>query len=273
MNLLCKRLFGGLLLMILTVPVFGAKKYKLVEIETNVGTIKIRLYEDTPVHSENFLKLVEHHHYDSLLFHRVIKDFMIQGGSSDSRNAPAGKLLGTSDPGYTIEAEIRPGHYHIKGALAAARQGDQVNPEKKSSPEQFYIVHGKTYSDEELDQIEKNKVYMARNELGAKLYKPVQQEHQRYLRNGQQMKADSLIQVINAEIERKVPDSTFSFSPEVRELYKSVGGAPFLDGNYTVFGEVVEGMEVLDKIAVVKTDRNDRPQEDILILGIKLKRK
>lgn len=134
---------------------YGAKKYKLVEISTNLGNIKIRLYENTPRHSENFLKLVKAHHYDSLLFHRVIGDFMIQGGSSDSRHAPKETAVGMSNPGYTIEAEIRPEYRHFKGALAAARQGDEVNPEKRSSGEQFYLVQGKTYTDQELDQIEK----------------------------------------------------------------------------------------------------------------------
>ena len=137
---------------------YGAKKYKLVEISTNLGNIKIRLYENTPRHSENFLKLVKAHHYDSLLFHRVIGDFMIQGGSSDSRHAPKGMAVGMSNPGYTIEAEIRPEYRHFKGALAAARQGDEVNPEKRSSGEQFYLVQGKTYTDQELDQIEKRKI-------------------------------------------------------------------------------------------------------------------
>ena len=136
---------------------YGAKKYKLVEISTNLGNIKIRLYENPPRHSENFLKLVKAHHYDSLLFHRVIGDFMIQGGSSDSRHAPKETAVGMSNPGYTIEAEIRPEYRHFKGALAAARQGDEVNPEKRSSGEQFYLVQGKTYTDQELDQIEKRK--------------------------------------------------------------------------------------------------------------------
>ncbi|MEG0795089.1 MAG: peptidylprolyl isomerase [Odoribacter sp.] len=128
-----------------------------------MGMIKVKLYENTPLHSENFLKLVKEKHYDSLLFHRVVKDFMIQGGASDSRCATKGAMVGVSDLGYTIEAEIRQEHHHIKGALAAARQGDDVNPEKKSSGEQFYIVQGKIYQDEELEQIEQRKLFMAKN--------------------------------------------------------------------------------------------------------------
>ena len=252
---------------------YGAKKYKLVEISTNLGNIKIRLYENTPRHSENFLKLVKAHHYDSLLFHRVIGDFMIQGGSSDSRHAPKETAVGMSNPGYTIEAEIRPEYRHFKGALAAARQGDEVNPEKRSSGEQFYLVQGKTYTDQELDQIEKRKWLAAKNQLGDRLFKPLQEEFQRYKKTGQHQKADSLLQYVNEEIEKQYAENPYKMSPETREMYKSVGGTPFLDGDYTVFGEIVEGMDVLEKIALVATDSNDRPKEDVIILGTKLKRK
>jgi len=252
----------------------AARKYKLVEIETNLGTLKVKLYQDTPLHSENFLKLAAAHHYDSLLFHRVIREFMIQGGDSASKGAPQGKLLGASDPGYTIEAEIRPEHLHLKGALAAARQGDEVNPEKRSSAEQFYIVQGKTYTDKELDQIENRKWVMAKNRLGEQLYKPLRERHINYLRTGRRTEADSLIRSIERQIEERYPDAAaFTFSPETRELYKSIGGTPFLDGDYTVFGEVVEGLDIIDKIAAVETDKNDRPKEDVMILSMKLKRK
>lgn len=261
-------------ILLLTLSAAGAKKYKLVEIRTNLGMIKVKLYEDTPLHSENFLKLAAGHHYDSLLFHRVIRDFMIQGGASDSRRAVRGKPIGTSDAGSTIEAEIRPGHAHIKGALAAARQGNEVNPERRSSAEQFYIVQGKTYTDEQLDQIEKQKLYTAKNKLGAQLYRKVEKEHRHYLKTGARHKADSLIQDINVQIDKQFAGQEQSlFPPEVREMYKSVGGAPFLDGEYTVFGEVVEGLDIIDKIAAVVTDRYDRPEEDVVILEMKLKRK
>ena len=249
---------------------YGAKKYKLVEISTNLGNIKIRLYENTPRHSENFLKLVKAHHYDSLLFHRVIGDFMIQGGSSDSRHAPKETAVGMSNPGYPIEAEIRPEYRHFKGALAAARQGDEVNPEKRSSGEQFYLVQGKTYTDQELDQIEKRKWLAAKNQLGDRLFKPLQEEFQRYKKTGQYQKADSLLRYVNEEIEKQYAENPYKMSPETREMYKSVGGTPFLDGDYTVFGEIVEGMDVLEKIALVATDSNDRPKEDVIILGTKL---
>ncbi len=265
-------LFGVILLLITCIC--EAKKYKLVEIETNLGIIKVRLFEDTPKHSENFLKLVKEKHYDSLLFHRVIKDFMIQGGASDSKRAAKDKGVGMSDPGYTIEAEFRPGNIHVKGALAAARQGDEVNPEKRSSGEQFYIVQGRTYTDAQLDQLEQQRLMGAKNQLGAKLYEPLQKEHHRYLQNGQIQKADSLINSINQQIEEQFADETpYRFSPAARELYKSVGGTPFLDGDYTVFGEVVEGMDILDKIATVKTTLSDRPEKDVMILSTKLRKK
>ena len=179
-----------------------------------------------------------------------------------------------SDPGYTIEAEFRPGNIHVKGALAAARQGDEVNPEKRSSGEQFYIVQGRTYTDAQLDQLEQQRLMGAKNQLGAKLYEPLQKEHHRYLQNGQIQKADSLINSINQQIEEQFADETpYRFSPAARELYKSVGGTPFLDGDYTVFGEVVEGMDILDKIATVKTTLSDRPEKDVMILSTKLRKK
>ncbi|GHU60903.1 peptidyl-prolyl cis-trans isomerase [Bacteroidia bacterium] len=200
------------------------KGYKFVVMETTAGNIKLKLYEDTPLHSENFLKLVENKHYDGMLFHRVIKDFMIQGGSGDSRGAEKGKMLGAGGGvDYTIPAEFRTTHFHIKGALAAARLGDQANPQKASSGEQFYIVQGRPYSEQELN-------------------------------------------VLDQRRNVKLPI-------EVRELYKSVGGTPFLDENYTVFGEVVEGMDVVEKIANQATAQYDRPIEDVVIIKAYLKKK
>ena len=263
-----------LMLLCASLTVSCAKKYKVVVMETNLGTIKLKLYEDTPLHSENFLKLAGEGHFDGLLFHRVIKDFMIQGGASDSKGAEKGKMVGLSDPGYSIDAEFRPGHFHKKGALAAAREGDEVNPEKKSSGEQFYIVQGKTFTDDELNMIEKRRLVMAKNDLGRKLFQPKLEEYRQYLSSGQQDKADSLIQSINAQIEKEFADYKDHLIPaEVREIYKTTGGTPHLDGAYTVFGEVIEGLEIVVKIAAVKTDSNDRPEEDVMILKTTLKKK
>lgn len=263
-----------LMLLSASITVSCAKKYKVVAMETNQGTIKLKLYEDTPLHSENFLKLAGEGHFDGLLFHRVIQDFMIQGGASDSKGAEKGKMVGLSDPGYSLQAEILPGHFHKKGALAAAREGDEVNPERKSSGEQFYIVKGKVFTDDELNMIEKRKLVMAKNDLGRKLFQPKMEEYKQYLSAGQKAEADSLIRSINARIEEEFAGYKDHLIPaEIREVYKTTGGTPHLDGAYTVFGEVIEGLDIVDKIAGVKTDQNDRPEEDVVILKTTLKRK
>lgn len=269
-----KKLFFIWILLLVWFVGIGAEKYKYVVLETNQGVIKLKLYEDTPLHSGNFIKLVKEKHYDGLLFHRVIDGFMIQGGSSDSRNAEQGKTLGMGDPGYTIEAEIRPGHFHEKGALCAARQGDAVNPEKRSSGEQFYIVQGKVYTDEELNRMEESKLINAKNKLAMELFRPKQEEVRQYMLKKQQAKADSLLHSLQMEVEAHFKDYTAHLIPaEKREVYKTMGGTPFLDGEYTVFGEVVEGLDVVDKIAAQKTGENDRPQEDIIILKTRFSKK
>ena len=205
----------------------GSQKNVTVRMNTTVGAIDLRLYDDIPKHKENFLKLVKEHRYDSLLFHRVIKDFMIQGGDPDSKNAPAGALLGEGDLGYTIEAEFMPDvHFHRRGVLAAAREGDDVNPSKASSSIQFYIVWGKVYTAEELAAY---KNYYKR-------------------RTGREL----------------------VLTPEQEAAYTSVGGTPHLDGAYTVFGEVVKGLDVVEKIQGVPCDRNDRPLQDVRILDVKI---
>lgn len=266
-----KKIFIALFILLLAASV-QAQKYVL--LETNLGNIKLKLNENTPKHSENFLKLVKAKHYDGLLFHRVVKDFMVQGGSSDSRNAEKGKMLGAGDIGYTVDAEILPGNIHKKGALCAARQGDQVNPEKKSSGEQFYIVQGKPLTAEELKMMEDRKLAMAKNQLGTKLFKPLQDTYKSYMVSGERGKADSLINSVQQQIEKEFAGYTKHLIPEaVKETYKTIGGTPFLDGEYTVFGEVVEGLDIIDKIAAVKTDQNDRPEEDVVILKATIKRK
>lgn len=187
-----------------------------VEIRTSLGTIIVELYNETPQHRDNFLKLVREGAYDSLLFHRVIPGFMVQGGDPDSRRAADDMPLGNGGPGYTVPAEIVPGLIHRKGALAAARQADGVNPERRSSGSQFYIVQGKTFAPSDLDRL-------------------------------------------NA---RKGKDAV-AYTEVDRNTYGTVGGAPHLDGAYTVFGEVVHGIEVLDAIAAQPTGAYDRPLTDI----------
>ena len=180
-------------------------------IQTSMGDMTVRLSDSTPLHRDNFLKLVKVHFYDSLLFHRVIKDFMIQCGDPNSRNAKPGEALGMGGPGYRVPAEFRQTLFHKKGVIAAARDN---NPEKASSGCQFYIVQGKTFTDTELDNLE------------------------------------------TTRLKRKIP-------AEQREVYKTLGGTPHLDRDYTVFGRVIKGLDVLDKIAAVKTAPGDRPLQDV----------
>lgn len=195
-----------------------------VEIVTTHGTIVIRLYDETPLHRDNFLRLVDENAYDSLLFHRVIDGFMIQAGDPDSRQAQPGVKLGKNSIGDKIDAEIVPGIFHKKGVLAAAREGDRVNPERKSSGSQFYIVQGVVYTPEELDErVEKS--------------------------NKGRKEQEQLV-----------------LTAEQVEAYTTVGGTPHLDGAYTIFGEVVEGLDIVDKIAAVETDMSNRPREDVRII-------
>ena len=191
-----------------------------VEIATSEGNIVVLLYNDTPKHRDNFLKLVKEGTYEGTLFHRVIDRFMIQGGDPESKGARPGQMLGNGTLGYTIPAEFLPHHFHKRGALCAARQGDQVNPRKESSSCQFYIAQGQVWSEADLNMMEQR--------FGKK------------------------------------------FSPEQRKAYTTVGGTPHLDGDYTVFGEVLKGMEVVDKIAAAPRDKFDRPLEDIRIISVKI---
>lgn len=199
----------------LTVFSQNTDKRKKVEIQTKYGTMVVELYNETPLHRDNFIKLAKEKFYDDLLFHRVIKNFMIQGGDPNSRNAAPNIQLGNGGPGYQINAEILPQFIHKKGALSAARQGDQVNPQKKSSGSQFYIVQGTILSRQDLMNFQK------RNNL--------------------------------------------NYTEEQIKAYTTIGGTPHLDGAYTVFGEVIKGLDVIDKIAAQPTDSRDRPTEDIVM--------
>ncbi|MGQ9846627.1 MAG: peptidylprolyl isomerase [Bacteroidales bacterium] len=241
----------------------------IVVIKTKYGIIKIKLYNETPKHRDNFIKLVKEHYYDSLLFHRVINQFMIQGGDPDSKHAKPGQILGNGGPGYTIPAEFVPTLYHKRGALAAARQSDQVNPTKASSGSQFYIVQGKIFTNEELDyleqQINTNKKFQL---IGQMMNKPeyawMKTKLDSMMKSGNPNAVNDFIKETNDIAEKELDKvGRTKFTPEQRKLYTTVGGAPHLDGAYTVFGEVIEGMNVVDSIASVSRDKNDRPIEDI----------
>ena len=207
----------------------ACNKEKVVVMETSAGTIQLKLYNQTPQHRDNFVSLVREGAYDSLLFHRVIKDFMIQGGDPDSKYAAPGVMLGEGDRPYTVPAEFRlaDGIFHRRGVLAAARESDDVNPERASSAMQFYIVWGRVFDDAGLDKV--------------------------------QERID------------KYTDGTVKLTPEMREVYKTVGGTPHLDGQYTVFGEVISGLDVVDAIQRVPTDSLDRPLQDVRIIKAYLK--
>lgn len=243
-------------------------KETLVKIETTAGDIKVKLYNETPKHRDNFIKLVKDGMYEGTLFHRVIKDFMIQAGDPDSKNAPKGKMLGAGDVGYTIPAEfVYPKFFHKKGALSAARQGDNVNPKKESSGCQFYIVTGKVYNDSTLlsmeSQMNENKINVIFNTLAQRHMKEIYKMRKANDEDGLYDLQEKLFAEAQ-EIAAKQPE--FHFTPEQIEAYTTVGGTPHLDGEYTVFGEVVEGMDVVGKIQQVKTDRSDRPEEDVKII-------
>lgn len=242
-----------------------------VEIKTTDGDIVIELYNETPLHRDNFIKLVKENYYDSVLFHRVIKDFMIQTGDGNSKNAVSGRQYGDGDPGYTIDAEIRyPQFFHKRGALAAARTGDQMNPERKSSGSQFYIVTGKKFTAQQLDQMEKQMEYRAKQDLFQKLASPYRKDIMKL-----QMQKDTAgVEKLRDELIRKTEEEyklhPATFNQEQRDAYENVGGAPHLDGQYTVFGEVISGWDVIEKIEKAETDKNDRPKEDIKIIDVKL---
>ena len=246
-------------------------KEQLVLIETSLGNIKVKLYNQTPLHRDNFIKLVNEKNYNGLLFHRVMDNFMIQAGDPNSRNAKQGESLGVGDVDYTIPAEIIPEYFHKKGALAAARQPDQVNPEKRSSGSQFYIVEGQTFTDEEFDQLE-NKINSMTKQ--ATFFKFVEEEKNNAMDNDSVFDYSKIQQAAALKTEEFFANTEpYKISPENREIYKTIGGTPHLDQNYTVFGEVVEGLDVVEKIAEVKTDDSDRPVEDVRIISMKTVRK
>lgn len=258
-------LTGLTIALMLVLPGFlQAQKNQMVVISTDLGDIKIKLYNETPRHRDNFVRLAKEGYFDGVLFHRVINHFMIQGGDPESKNATPGARLGNGGPAYTIPAEFVPGLFHKKGALAAARQGDQVNPKKESSGSQFYIVQGKKWRPGELDSLEMKMNFTLKQNIYRNVFSPYQNELDKY----RQEKKDDLFNKRVAQLQIKA-DSLYNLAPKSKlsdtqkKAYTTIGGYPSLDGGYTVFGEVVEGLDVLDKIAAVKTDGADRPLQDV----------
>lgn len=241
----------------------------IVTLHTSMGDIKVRLYDDTPIHRDNFLKLAREGYYDGVLFHRVIKDFMIQAGDPNSKSADSTTMLGDGDPGYTLEAEIKyPTHYHKYGALAAARTGDQVNPERRSSGSQFYIVVGKKQSQRALDQISQQANFQRKQAYFNGLAKQHIEEIRQFQKAGDRQALDSLKNSLVEITEKNVPDQPLP--QQLIDDYLNVGGTPHLDAQYTVFGEVIEGMDIVEAIQNVETGVADRPKNDVKIISAKV---
>lgn len=248
-------------------------KETTVIMHTSLGDVTLKLYNETPLHRDNFIKLVKEGTYNGLLFHRVIKDFMVQGGDVTSKDAPMNKSLGAGDLGYTVPAEfVYPKYFHKKGALCAARTGDEVNPERASSASQFYIVTGKKYTEGELKQMEKQLENRLKQSIFARLQTENKAKIMQLYRNGEKEELailrDTLVGKTELEAEKRKEEACLP--AELREAYQSVGGVPFLDNQYTVYGEVVDGIEVVDVIQKVKTNKQDRPLENIVIKSMEL---
>lgn len=243
----------------------------VIKFKTTEGNFTVRLYPETPQHRDNFVKLVESGYYNGVLFHRVIADFMIQAGDPDSRNAGKNKMLGSGDVNYTIPAEIvYPKYYHKKGALAAARQGDDVNPERVSSGAQFYVVKGHVFTDQQLNALEQKNKIRIENELMKKESEQKKSEFEKYYSEHNELKIKELNDSISRVVKnRMLKNPVWKFTEQQRNDYKTIGGTPHLDGQYTVFGEVIDGIEIVSNISKVKTGKFDRPLENVRILEAK----
>lgn len=249
-----------------------AQKETMVLIKTTAGDITVKLYNDTPLHRDNFIKLVEENFYDSLMFHRVIREFMVQAGDPESRNAAKNVQLGSGGPGYTIPAEIvYPKYFHKRGVLSAARQADPINPERKSSGSQFYIVTGKTYTKYTLQELEQQ----LDDQQGQGIFDILCAQNRSRIMEYQNANDQEGLKQLQEELARETQKileerGPFRFSKAQVDAYLKDGGAPYLDGQYTVFGEVVDGMKVVDKIERAGTDQNDRPRKDIRIITMEI---
>jgi len=241
---------------------------QIVRITTNLGEMKFKLYNETPKHRDSFIQLASEGYYDQTLFYRVIKNYLIQGGSKSSRNAAPGKRIGYGEPDKTVDDEIRPEFFHKKGALCAPRQPDQVNPFKQSDISQFFIIQGRVYSNGELDTLEMAVNRPIQKKINAQYYTSEIREELKKLKAEKKVEE---FRTIADEVKRKI-DTEYSlvtgklnFNNEQRKAYSSIGGYPDLDGKYTIFGECISGFDVIDKIATLKTDGNDRPLMDVKI--------
>jgi cyclophilin family peptidyl-prolyl cis-trans isomerase len=246
----------------------GIAQSVIVEISTNFGDMKFRLYNDTPKHKQAFIELAENGYYDGTLFYRVIQDFLIQGGSKSSKGAAPGKRIGYGDPDKTVDDEILPHYFHKKGALCAPRQPDEVNPWQQSDISQFYIVKGRVHTKGELDTMEMAVNRPIRKTIVRKHLTPDVRDELQMLKEEKLVEefreiADEVKSKI--ETEYNLHPGVLEFSEEQVEAYTTIGGYPDLDGEYTIFGECISGFDVIDKIASLKTDKNNRPFTDVII--------
>lgn len=250
----------------------GNKEEKTyVTVKTSEGDFTLWLYDDTPLHRDNFIRLCKEGKYDGVLFHRVIKDFLIQGGDPESRKREADKVYGDGDGGFCINAEIKPEHFCKKGALIDAKLGDDVNPTRMSAGTHFCVVQGKRFTDEQLDKTEKRMNEWQQNYLYHKSRYDLMLEKPELAKveNGD---------ILNAEARKRAKEiyekeGTIKISPERREIYKTIGGTPHLDGTVTVFGELVDGQETVERITLMDTDKSDRPVVDVVILSTEVWKK
>lgn len=276
---------------VITASAFGAsaqtiapteEKGPVIEVKTTEGDFQLVLYKDTPLHEANFLKLVKEGIYDGVLFHRVINEFMVQAGDPSSKTAEPGKLLGDNDGNYTVPAEFRyPTRFHKRGALAAARIGDDENPERASSAYQFYVVEGRKFTAAQLEAMEAKQTDKARQAYFKKITLENRAEIEPLLKQAQEAADSTVRNEVNEKLNAlrdKLVEQTIKAVPDVhipdsiRQVYMTEGGTPHLDGAYTVFGEVIKGMETIDRIQKVETDSNDRPVSDVRIISMKVLR-
>lgn len=244
----------------------------VVKIQTSEGMIRMKLYMETSLHRDNFLKLVKEGYYNGMLFHRAIREFMIQTGDPDSKKARPGMRLGANGIGYTLKPEIMPRYYHKRGAVAAARENDNVNPLRESDGSHFYIVQGKVFSATEIDTV----VQIINNKRFTALFQKLQRQREGEILKLQAVQDTGGLMRINDELSVETRNQfegiKLTLSDEQRKAYTTIGGAPNLDGEYTVFGEVMEGMDVVDKIARLETDDNFRPLQDVVIYKIEIEK-
>lgn len=246
----------------------GIAQSGIVQISTNLGNMKFRLYNDTPKHRDAFIELANEGFYDGTLFYRVMQDFLIQGGSKSSKGAPPGKRIGYGDPDKTVDDEILAHYFHKKGSLCAPRQPDEVNPFQQSDISQFYIVKGRVYTVGELDTMEIIVNRPIRKKIVKRYMTPEIRANLKFLKEEKEVKEfRELAQEIKDQIETgyNLQTGTLEFSEAQREAYTTIGGYPDLDGKYTIFGECISGFDVIDKIAALKTDKNNRPFTDVKI--------